>query len=145
VDEQAFRQARGAVNPQPCAFEKAVLAGCCACALGQRRFLAEREAVACLDPAVRTHCLQLRVLLHRNAAFALKHPHAEEPLPHAQEMRVQCGGLQGLQAAIAPADGVRDVAGLVRGALARYESLENLPWLPIIQAITAFRLRRRRS
>lgn len=142
MDETAFRQARGAVNPHPCPFEKAILARCCACPLSERRNIAERETAACREPTARASCVALRELLRRNSSFALKHPHIEGPLPHAQEMKVQCGGLLGLQQAVAPADGVNDVAGLVRAAQQEFGSLENLPYSKIVQSVVACQPRR---
>ena len=53
MDETAFRQVRKAAVELPCPFEKALLAGCCACSLSARMNIAEREAVACLDAAAR--------------------------------------------------------------------------------------------
>lgn len=143
MDETAFRQVRGAANPHPCPFEKAILAGCGACPLVEKRLIAEREALACREPAAREDCAALRGLLRQNSAFALGQPHIDRPLPHAQEMRVQCGGLLGLQQAVAPADEVADVAGLVRAARDRFGSLENLPYSRIVQRVAACRLRRR--
>lgn len=143
MDETAFWQARGVVNPHPCPFEKAILARCCACPLSERRNIAEREAVACSEAAAREACAALRELLRQKSAFALKHPHIDGPLTHAQEMKVQCGGLLGLQQAVAPADAVDDVAALVRAARREFGSLENLPYSAIVQFVTACQPRRR--
>ncbi len=145
MDETAFRQARGELNPQPCPFEKAILARCCACPLSERRCIAEREAVACREAASRRDCVRLRELLRGSSAFALGHAHIDGPLPHAQEMKVQCGGLRGLQQAVAPAAEVADVAGLLRAAREKYGNLENLPYSAIVQEVAACRLRRRRD
>lgn len=160
MDEAAFRQARGAVNPQPCAFEKAILAGCCACSLAQRQNIAEREAVACGSPGAREQCAALRALLRQNSAFALKLTQVDGPLPHSKEMQVECGGLLGVQLALAPevvpsieapapgaAQGlppVADVHSLVQAAAARSGALSNLPYSAIVQSVVAYRIRRRR-
>lgn len=143
MDETSFRQARGTINPHPCPFEKAILARCCACPLSERRHIAEREAVACREPGIRESCVALRALLRRNSAFALKHPDVEGPLPHIQEMKVQCGGLLGLQRALAPEGTVDDVAGLVQAAGQEFGGLENLPYSKIVQSVVACQPRRR--
>ena len=160
MDETAFRQTRGAVNPLPCAFEKAILARCCACPLAQRQNIAEREAVACGSPRAREQCAALRALLRHKSAFALKLMQVDGPLPHSKEMQVECGGLLGVQLALvpeivppieAPAPGaqglppVADVHSLVQAAAARCGALSNLPYSAIVQSVVAYRIRRRRS
>jgi len=152
MDETAFRQARGAVNPQPCAFDKAILARCCACSLAERQNIAEREAVACSSPAAREQCAVLRALLRQKSSFALKLTQLEGPLPHSKVMKVECGGLLGVQLAVAPeavpaAEGlpqVADVHSLVRAAQATFGLLSNLPYSTIVQSVVAYRIRRRR-
>jgi hypothetical protein len=152
MDEAAFRQARGTVNPQPCAFEKAILARCCACSLAERQNIAEREAVACASPGAREQCAALRALLRQKSAFALKLTQLEGPLPHSKEMKVECGGLLGVQLAMAPEavqaveelPRIADVRSLVRAAQETFGVLPNLPYSAIVQSVVAYRIRRRR-
>lgn len=147
IDESAYRDARKSVNPHPCAFEKALLARCCQCSLAQRMNIAEREAVGCTDSALRETCLALRGHLRQNSAFALKLQHTSGPLPHAKELKIQCGGLRGLQKVLsgsAEVENVNDVGALARLALERYLTLEQLPYSAIIQAVAAYEARRRR-
>jgi len=159
MDEAAFRQTRGAVNPQPCVFEKAILARCCACSLSGRQNIAEREAVACSSPGAHEQCALLRALLRQKSAFALKLTQVEAPLPHSQEMKVECGGLLGVQLALASEavqsiEGraaetqglapVADVHSLVRTAMETSGDLSKLPYSTIVQSIVAYRIRRRR-
>lgn len=138
---------------RPCAFEKAVLASACACALAVRRNIAEREAVACAAPAAREQCAELGALLLRKSAFALKLARVDGPLPHAKQMQVECGGLLGLrQAAAAPGEdserseaaSVADVHQLVQACAEKFGGLANLPYSDIVQSIVAYRIRRRR-
>lgn len=147
ISEAAFRDARKRVNPQPCAFEKALLANCVQCSLARRMNIAEREAIGCADAAQRETCLALRGLLRQHSAFALKLVHSGEPLPHAKEMKSQCGGLRGLQNVLcgsAEAGEVMGVSALVGLALERYLALDRLPFSEIMQAVAAFEVRRRR-
>lgn len=147
VDESAFRDARKSINPHPCAFEKALLARCCQCSLALSMNIAEREAVGCTDAAQRETCLALRGQLRKNSAFALKMAQSNEPLPHAKEMKTQCGGLRGLQkilSASAEVGDVNNVSALTRLALERYHTLDKLPYSEIMQAVAAFEIRRRR-
>jgi len=71
--------------------------------------------------------------LRHNFTFALGILHIDGPLPHAQEMRMQCGGLKGLQFALDGSDQVRDVAALVEMAQQRYGELAELPYSLIVQ------------
>ncbi len=143
VDETAFRQVLRSTKSDACAFSKAVLAFCCACALAERHYLAEREAVRCADAAALANCHALHELLAHNSAFALKHIHDAEPFTHAQEMKVQCGGLRGVQIAVTGTQAVADVAGLVTAAFRKFGSLEDLPYSQIVQSVAASQLRRR--
>lgn len=143
MDETAFRQTRAAAVEHPCPFEKALLAGCASCALAQRRHIAEREAVACPVGEAQAACLALLALLRRHAAFALHRPHAEERLTHAQEMKVQCGGLAGLRQALAGTGASGDIGSLVRTARQSPQGLEGLPYPFIIRAVAAWQPRRR--
>lgn len=161
MDESAFRRARGGVNPQPCAFEKAMLAGACACSLAERQNIAEREAVACGSPPARGQCAALRALLRQSSAFALKLMQADAPLPHAKEMKLQCGGLEAVQQAVgnagavtgsaaALASGVQglprvpDVHSLLQACVEKFGGLQNLPYSAIVQSVAAYQIRRRR-
>jgi hypothetical protein len=159
MDEAAFRQTRGTVNPQPCVFEGAMLARCCACTLAAWQNIAEREAVACGSTAAREQCAMLRALLRQKSAFALKLTQLEGPLPHSKEIKVECGGLLGVQLALArqavpsvaglaaearglPA--VADVHSLVLAAQALSGDLSNLPYSTIVQSVVAYQIRHRR-
>ncbi len=161
MDESAFRRVRDAMTPRPCAFEKAILARCCACSLAEGQNIAEREAVACGAPEAREQCAALRALLRQKSAFALKLTQVEGPLPHAKEMKVECGGLQGVQQAAAPAAVVPasvealasgaqglplvlDVHSLVQACAEKFGGLANLPYSAIVQSVVAYRIRRRR-
>jgi hypothetical protein len=149
------------MTPRTCAFEQAILARCCACSLAERQNIAEREAVACAAPGARDQCAELRALLRQNSMFALKLTHVDAPLPHAQEMKVECGGLQGVQQAAAavaavPASAearasgaqglplVADVRSLMQASAEKFGSLANLPYSVIVQSVVAYRIRRRR-
>lgn len=156
MDESAFRRARDAVVPRPCVFEQALLAGACACSLAARRNIAEREAVACDSSPAHRECAQLYALLLQKSAFALKLTHVELPLPHARQMKVECGGLLGVQQAAASAGdmpappvaqepaSVADVRCLVRNCVGKFGALANLPYSAIIQSVVAYQTRRRR-
>ena len=148
MDEPTFRHTRDSMSAHPCAFQNAMLAGACGCALAARRSIAEREAIDCASPPARDECEALRALLRRNSAFALKLTQIDAALPHAKEMKLQCGGLQGVERALAGAGAsatAADVHALVRAASAAFRGLQNLPYAEIVQAVAAHQIRRRRT
>ena len=144
MDELAFMQALGSVNPRPCAFGKVILSRHCACSNVNKRYAAEREMVACNVDAEREQCGALLDLLRQNSAFALKLTHVTPPLPHGPEMRVQCGGLQGLQQEMDGSAEVVDISALIAAARSKYGSLENLPYSKIVQSVVSCEVRKRR-
>jgi len=143
MDENAFMHTLGSVNPKPCAFEKAILSRRCICALQEKRYVAEREMVACKVPSARETCSELLALLRQNSAFALKLTHVTPPLSYAQEVKVQCGGLLGLQHEIDGTDAVSNVTALVESARQKFGSFEELPYSKIMQSVANYQLRKR--
>lgn len=144
MDEIAFMQALGSVNPKPCAFGKVILSRHCACPKVIKRYAAEREMVACSVDLEREQCNELLSLLRQNSAFALKLTHVTPPLPHGPEMRVQCGGLQGLQNELDETDEVVDISALVTAAREKFGSLENFPYSKIVQSVVSCEVRKKR-
>lgn len=142
MDEAAFRAARDAVGARACVFEKALLAQCAGCAHAARHALAEREAIGCRTAVAHANCATLMGMLRERSAFALRLGPAGGPLPHAATMRLQCGGLTGLAAAVG-AEAASDVHGLVAAAQARYGSLSDLPWPGLVATIAGWQGRRR--
>lgn len=142
VDEDAYKLAREELNPLACAFEKALLSRCCNCELASRKNIAEREMVACSSAVSRQNCQTLRELLHANARFTLKLTQGG-PLPHAKELKVQCGGLIGLQRLVG-VQTVQNVHGLVLVAQEKFMGLENFPYSEIIQSVSAYEARPKR-
>ncbi len=144
MDEIAFMHALKAINPNPCAFGKVILSRHCACSRVNIRHAAERVMVACNDELARVKCSELLDSLRQNSAFALKLTHITPPLPHGPEMRVQCGGLQGLQMEVDGAEQVTDIAALVTAAHQKFGSLENFPYSTIVQSVVSCLVRKKR-
>ena len=141
MDEAAFHASRTRLNPTPCVFAKAILAGCASCSLAQRQALAEREVVACTMPVAHINCGTLKDLFYERATFVLRLPRPATEIPHQTAMKLACGGLQGLQAALtAP---TTDVHAMVQLAQSRHDSLLDLPWKAIVDHIAAWQIRRR--
>ena len=87
--------------------------------------------------------------MRSNARFALHLTSADAPLPHAREIKVQTGGLLGLQNLLHPeksdADTVENAIGLIDTAITKFGRLEDLPYDIIVQAIVKFEGRKKRS
>jgi hypothetical protein len=134
----------------PCIFARAVLARAAGCGLVRRGSVGERETVGCRAPQAHARCAALAALMRERARFALRLPAPDQPLRHAQAMRIECGGLQGLARTLgaAPADGgdapLADVNALVDVAQQRHGSLADLAWDGIVGAMRAWAPRRRR-
>jgi hypothetical protein len=146
VDNEIFRSTYNAINERWCPFEKSILTNNCACRRAKRFCIAEREGVHCTADEAQARCIELLDLLRTQARFALKTTEERSALPHAKAMRVQVGGLRGLSAALAPdaevPKTIDDIDAVVEAAVARYGSLEALPFQTIVQQITAYRGRR---
>lgn len=145
MEENEFKKTFRSVNAAPCIFAKAILRRCCACSRSQKLFIAEREAVACKSPGGRQRCEEVLAVLRNKASFALKLPHIDAPLPHAKELKVQCGGLLGLQESLLHQDNelVMDVHHLLEDSFSKYGSAESLPYSAVVRTITSFQPRKR--
>lgn len=124
-----------------CVFANALLTRSAVCELSHRLALAERDQLLCSHPVARTNCATLAALLHERARFALRLPPPGRPLVHAQVMRLQCGGLAGLQHSLQAVE--PDVHRMVGQAQSRHGSLADLPFEQLVQAIVAWQPRRR--
>lgn len=144
MDEAAYRSARGEINRLPCVFEKALLARCAVCQLAEHHALAERVTISCTSPVARAECGRLAGLLREKSAFALRLTQPQRILPHAMMMKIQCGGLIGMQQALDADAPAPDVQHLLRIAHERHGDLAALPFSEIVKGVAAFQLRKRR-
>jgi hypothetical protein len=146
MDNEVFRRTYRDINERFCPFEKGILTNNCECSRSQRFCIAEREGVHCNSDEAQSRCIELLDRMRQSARFALKSTEERSALPHAKAMRVQVGGLRGLSAALAPdaevPKTIDDIDAVVEAAVARYGSLEALPFQTIVQQITAYRGRR---
>lgn len=146
MDEDEFKETYLSLNTRVCPYEKVILSRQCDCRHAARLFIAERQAVGCDTDAPQQRCVAVLDAMRSKAAFALKLTSATNRLPHAKEMKVQAGGLRGLQRALQPAGGdapIEDIDGLLRLALDTYGSLQQLPYSELMQSIVAYEGRRR--
>lgn len=145
VDENEYRSTHRSINKRRCAFEKALLSRRCSCVCATRFYLADREGISCDSAPDHERCSQLIALLRESARFALKITSLYAELPHAKEIKVQNGGLVGLQRTLRPGrriEHVADVAGLISLGERTYGALEQFPFQEIVQSIVTFEGRR---
>jgi len=133
MDETAYREALTTSISRHCPFEKSILTLCAACSKSEKHNIAEREAVACNSAEAHESCIALHDLLRDNFKFALGKPHIDGPLPHAQEMRIQCGGLKGLQFNLDGNDQVQDVWTLLTMAQQKFGKMADFPYAQIVR------------
>ena len=126
----------------PCVFAKALFAHEAHCALARRESVGERAVVECSSPPARLNCGMLAALLRERSRFVLRLPPEGRPLLHQQSLRLQCGGLAALQAALGAAR--CDVHELVGDAQRRHGSLTELPWADLVAQVAVWAPRRRR-
>lgn len=149
MEEDEYRSTYRTVNERRCVLEKALNSRKATCSCAHRILLADREAVGCKADTAQQRCQTLLNLLRDNARFTLQMTHIDGPLPHNKEIKVQVGGLLGLQALIHPerADNatVDDVFALLDTAQAQFGGLDQLPYQDIIKYVSQFQPRTRHS
>lgn len=145
MDEKHYKETYSNINPNRCVFEKSISSRICNCNKSQRFNLADREGVACTSNISLARCNQLITHLHSNARFALQRLDVDN-LAHAQEIKIQNGGLLGLQSQlnIEAKDSVADIDAIIVSAEKKYRSIENFPYSNIMQVISAYSIRPKR-
>jgi len=143
MDEDNFRSTYKQLNPDRCCFEKSITAKRCSCQFSLKFLLASREGVKCNNVEAKEHCLLFLSTLRNNARFALKQTKIDGPLPHKKEMKIQIGGLLGLQNTLQENDekNISNIISLLKSAITKYDSIENYPYDDIIQSVVNFEIR----
>ncbi|RMG55059.1 MAG: hypothetical protein D6717_08665 [Gammaproteobacteria bacterium] len=148
MDEDLYRQTYHEVNQRRCVFEKSILSRRSSCNRAKRFRLADREGVACISPADHERCRLFLDHMRQQARFALGLTGIDGQLPFNKEIKVQTGGLLGLQQLLdgtdTPAVEVRDINELIREAMNLYERLDDIPFQKLMPSIVSFRARERR-
>lgn len=149
MEELEYKSTYKAINERRCVFEKAINSRLCNCSQSERFNLADREGVACKTAAGNALCTELLHSIRQNARFSLHLTDISGPLPHAREIKVQVGGVRGLQkllgVAAADTSTVEDIYGVANAVLNRYGSISELPFDEIVQSIVGFKGRKKRS
>lgn len=144
MDEKHYRKIYNSINPQRCVFEKSINSRICNCKQSQRFNLADREGVACTSKASLNRCALLLAHLHNNARFVLQRLEFNE-LGHAQEIKIQNGGLLGLQKELNNEEKVENIDAVIVNAENKFNSIEEFPYSKIMQVISAYRFRPKRN
>lgn len=149
MEENAYKDTYNAVNERRCVFEKTINSRRSTCARSRRFHLADREGIACTSEDSKALCADLLDCMRSNARFALHQTSAPHgPLPHAREIKVQTGGMLGLQALVHPElaeqESVDNIIVIIGNALDRYGTFEQFPYDVINQSIVRFEGRPKR-
>ena len=129
-----------------CPFAKAIMSTKCTCEHSTRYLIAEREYAGCASETARTNCDFLLEAFKENSRFVLKLTSTREEIPHGKYMRIQIGGLLGLQKLVQESTSVNDkvdnVHACVQTAYEKYGSLKDIPFNEIVKSITEWKGRR---
>lgn len=145
--EDEYKRAYHTLNERYCPFEKSILTRQCRCEYAHRFHIADREGTGCRSASAQPMCVDLLHLLRANAQFALGMVDMPKALPHQKAMKVQMGGLIGLQRLMLPTcktSRVENIYGLIRSAQEAYGDLNSLPFAEIIRSIASYQAKRRR-
>lgn len=147
MEEDEYRKTYAGLNPQRCVFEKAILTRTVGCGQAKTFCLAERYGVACLSISSKQRCSNWLDMLKVRGRFALGVKSIQNPLPHALEMKIQMGGLQGLRKALGQDGEVSgfDIDVLLSASEQRYQRLSALPFGDIVQSVVRYEVRRRKK
>ena len=143
MDEDNFRSTYKQLNPDRCCFEKAITAKRCSCQYAIKFLLASREGVKCNNQESKRKCTLFLTTLREHARFALKLTKIEGPLPHKKEIKIQVGGLLGLQSNLEDINkpNLPNIISILNSAVDKYQSIEKYPYEDIIQSVVNFEIR----
>ncbi len=131
-----------------CAFGITQITGQFACEMGQQVTRRGGPDVACTSEGAHQQCARL---FQRMKDVALPAFGVEDDLlsmPHSVLVKIQFGGLLGLQRLLdgsaAVSSEVKNIDGLIGRALEQYDSLEAIPCTAFVEDMTSYKLKRRR-
>ncbi|MBC8520139.1 MAG: hypothetical protein H8D24_07015 [Gammaproteobacteria bacterium] len=127
----------------PCPFAKAILNGHSRCKFSETFHISERHGVQCTQPSTQQLCAQLSSQLHHQSHFALGVTRIPKQITSNMELRIQCGGLNGLQQCTSREDETTDIATLIEMATEMFGAIDKMPYQQIIQSISQWAPKRR--
>lgn len=146
MDEDNYREIYRRINGAPCVFEKGILSSKCQCHFQHTFCLADRHGVACTDTVMQINCKAFLDHLRQQTRFVFK-INIDGPLPHNKEIKVQNGGMLGVQKLLSDgvSETVEDIAGSMLQAIEKFGSVEALPYDQIMQSVTSYKTRAKRQ
>jgi len=147
MDEDSYKQVYARINTAPCAFEKGILSLKCKCAYQHMFRLADRHGVGCSDAVMQQNCVNFLNHLRKQTRFVFK-INIDGPLPHNKEIKVQNGGMLGMQQLLLEGeakDVVEDIAGLMAKSIELYGAIENIPYNLVMPSVTRYQTRPKRQ
>ena len=147
MEENEYRSTYSEIANIRCEFEKALTNNKAKCSHSSHFWLADREGYACKSAVSSARCRELLEKLRENSRFILKLKQAGDTLPHNMEIRVQAGGLAGIQILFTPGrqHKIDDIFALVEQAEVEFGGLDKLPYNQIVQSISRYQGRRSRK
>jgi hypothetical protein len=147
VEENEYRSTYREIAGIRCEFEKALTNNKARCPLARHFWLADREGYACKSGEAAAKCRDLLTKLRENSRFIFKLQQTGENLPHNMEIRVQAGGLIGIQALLfaEPPESIENIHALVTQVEAEYGRLEQVPYSRIVPMISRYQGRKSRK
>lgn len=145
MEEDEYKNTYQQITAVACVFEKALTNNQAKCSVAKHFCLADREGYACQSEECAAICCHFLKKLRENSRFSLKLKTMAGALPHNMDIRVQVGGLQGLQQVLAEPAGLDDIHQLVAVAIDKFSQLDALPYNEIVQSVAQFQGRKRRS
>lgn len=146
MEEDEYKATYNEIAAIRCVFEKALTNNQCECSLSNRFWLADREGYSCNSGKDAAICADILEKLRNNACFVLKLQRTDEPLPHNMEIRIQTGGMRGLQKVLYPEQEsqiVKDITDVIHQAIIKYNNLDALPYSKIVKSVAEFKVRKR--
>jgi hypothetical protein len=164
MNEDEYRNIYNHINHQRCIFEKTTLLSFGDCEHKHKIFLAEREAMSCKSKLGQLNCQLLLNEMRKNARFVLQITNTDQPLPHSKELRVQVGGLYGLQQYLDhnsttdtqalnddalrfdhSSQPIKNIHEVISDAKEIFVDIKKFPYDEIVKAITHFNIRKRKK
>jgi hypothetical protein len=130
-----------------CAFSNTLVTNQFGCEKAEQVARRGGPDIACTSEAAYRRCEKLFRQMKSAAlpAFGVE----DDPLsmPHSVSVKIQHGGLLGLQRLLDPdaagSAGVRNVHALVEQALGKYNGIDAIPFPALVQDMTSYKLKRR--
>jgi len=155
MDEDSYRQTYHRINSAPCVFEKGILSLTSSCTYQHKFHLADRHCVGCTDAVMQVNCKAFLDHLRKQTRFIFKID-IDGPLPHNKEIKVQNGGMLGMQKLLFKElpenepqnemDQMRpDIAQLMLKSIKYYGSIEAVPYNLIMPSVTGYKTRPKRQ